>query len=107
MAEEALLVFSTFASADEAKEIARTIVTARIAACANVLPQMESIYRWKDTVETSHETLVLFKTTIGKYQALEDKLLSLHKYEIPEIIAVPLQTGLPAYLNWIEQTCSK
>lgn len=107
MAEEALLVFSTFASVEEAKEIARTIVSAGIAACANVLPRMESIYRWKDTVEMSNETLVLFKTTIGKYQALEDKLLSLHKYDIPEIIAIPLHTGLPAYLHWIEESCSK
>lgn len=107
MAEEALLVFSTFPSAEEAKEIARIIVTAEIAACANILPQMESIYRWKDTVETNTETLVLFKTTIGKYQALEDKLLSLHKYEIPEIIAIPLHTGLPTYLRWIEESCSK
>jgi periplasmic divalent cation tolerance protein len=105
MAEEALIVFSTFGTADEARRVARILVEERLAACANFLPQVESIYRWKGKIETSAETLVLFKTTIDRYWQLEPRLRELHSYEIPEIIAIRAHVGLPAYMRWIDESC--
>jgi|tagenome__1003787_1003787.scaffolds.fasta_scaffold19509550_2 periplasmic divalent cation tolerance protein len=94
------LVFSTFPDDKTARRIATELVTGRFAACANVLPHIESIYRWQDKVETAEETLVLFKLAASRYQEFESKLKSLHPYDVPEIIAVELTNGLPAYLQW-------
>ena len=105
MAEEVLLVISTFADAEEARRIARTVVEEQLAACANIFPQIESIYRWKGNVETAAEALVLMKTTIGRYQALEERVKSLHSYEVPEIVCFRVSDGLPAYLDWVTQSC--
>lgn len=105
MAENALLVLSTFGTADEARRISRTLVEERLVACANLIPQVESIYRWKGEVETSAEIMVVFKTTTDRYDQVEDRIRELHPYEVPEIIAVRLQAGLPAYLTWVDQSC--
>lgn len=104
MAQEALIVFSMFPDADAARRIARVLVEERLAACANIFPQIESIYRWKGKIEETREVLLLIKTTIGKYQQLEQRIRALHSYEVPEIIALRLHDGLPDYLNWIEQS---
>ena len=104
MSEEALLVFSTFPDAETARKIGRVLVGEKFAACVNLLPQIESIYRWKGAVETSSEVLAVIKTTIGKYQQLEQRIRTLHPYQVPEIIALRLHDGLPDYLNWIEQS---
>lgn len=106
MAEEALLVLSTVPDIELARQIARTLVEERLAACGNILPQVESIYRWQEKVETSNEVLLMLKTTIGRYQALEERLRGLHPYEVPEIICVSLYSGLPAYLTWVSESCS-
>lgn len=105
MAEDALLVLSTFGTVDEARKVARTIVEEHLAACGNLIPSVESIYQWKGNVETSAETLVLFKTTTDRYWQLETRIRELHSYETPEIIAVRLHAGLPAYLRWIDESC--
>lgn len=105
MADEALLVLSTFGSTDEARRVARTLVEECHAACANLLPQVESIYRWKGEVETAVETLVLFKTTKDSYWQFEARLRELHSYEVPEIVAVNIDSGLPAYLRWVDESC--
>ncbi|MEA3186801.1 MAG: periplasmic divalent cation tolerance protein, partial [Chthoniobacter sp.] len=76
----------------------------KLAACVNLLPEIESIYRWKGKIEAATETLALIKTTIGKYQQLEQRIRALHPYEVPEIIALRPHDGLPDYLNWIEQS---
>lgn len=107
MAEEVLLVLSTFPTADAARETARRAVDGGLAACANILPAVESIYRWKEKVESASEALVFFKTTIGKYQALEDQIRAHHSSEIPEVISLQLTSGLPDYLNWIAQSCGE
>ena len=78
----------------------------RCAACANILPSIESIYWWGKEVENATETLVLFKTSADRYEALESTLRQLHPYEVPEIIAVPLTAGLPAYLSWVTENCA-
>ena len=105
MAEDALLVLSTFGTADEARGVGRTLVEEHLVACANLVPAVESIYWWKGKVETSGETLVLFKTTIDRYWQVEARIRELHSYETPEIIALRIHAGLPAYLRWIDESC--
>src|SRR5438874_13390226 len=98
MAEEALLVLSTFPDLESARRVGRTLVEEKLAACVNIMPQIESIYRWQGNVETSGEALALIKTTIGKYRQLEERIRALHSYEVPEIVALRLHDGLPDYL---------
>ena len=105
MPEETLLVFSTFADAATARNAAFKLVGERLAACANIVPQIESIYRWQGKVETANEVFVIFKTTHGRYQQLENRLRELHPYEVPEIVQIQIRDGLPAYLNWIVESC--
>ncbi|MDQ3566366.1 MAG: divalent-cation tolerance protein CutA [Pseudomonadota bacterium] len=105
MPSDVLLVLSNFPGVDEARRVARTLVEEHLVACANLLPQGESIYRWQGAVETANETLVLFKTTAECYARVESRIKDLHSYELPEIIAVPLQSGLPAYLRWVGESC--
>ena len=101
MAEEVLLAFSTFPDIETARRIARQLVTENFAACANIIPAIESIYRWQGKVEQGNETLVLFKTSAARYAAFQDKLKSLHPYDVPEIIACPVGEALPEYLRWV------
>ena len=106
MADEVLLVLSTFPDAATARRVGRELVEQRCAACANILPQVESIYWWEKKVESANEALVLFKTTADRYAALETTLRQLHPYDVPEIIALPLEGGLPDYLKWVAESCS-
>ena len=101
MAEEVFLAFSTFPDIETARRIARELVTENFAACANIIPAIESIYRWQGRVEEGAETLVLFKTTAARSAAFQAKLKSLHPYEVPEIIFIPVTAGLPEYLCWV------
>lgn len=96
-----LLVFSTFPAVGIARETARVLVGEHLAACANVLPGVTSIYVWQGEQNENEEVLVLFKTRREVYPALEARLKSLHPYEAPEIVAVDLAAGLPAYLAWV------
>ncbi len=105
MADEALLVLSTFPDAATARRIARELVEKKCAACANLLPPVESIYWWEGKVETGNETLAFFKTTASRYEALETSLRQLHPYDVPEIIALPIAQGLPEYLRWVSENC--
>ena len=94
MAEKVLLALSTFPDAEIARRISNQLVSERFAACANILPSIESIYRWKDKIESGNETLVLFKLSEDRQSAFQDKLRSLHPYDVPEIIFVPVASGL-------------
>ena len=105
MADEVLLVLSTFPDVATARRIGRQLVEEKCAACANILPPVESIYWWEKKVETANETLVLFKTSAVRYAALENTLRQLHPYEVPEIIALPVERGLPDYLRWVSENC--
>ena len=100
MPEQIRLAFSTFPDRETAVRIANELVEARFAACANILPAVQSIYRWQEKLETAEETLVLFKLAATRYADFESKLKSLHPYDVPEIIAVDVANGLPAYLQW-------
>jgi periplasmic divalent cation tolerance protein len=106
MSEDALLACSTFPEIDTARRIARQLVTENLAACTNIIPAVESIYRWQDKIESAHETLVFFKTTTARYAVFEDRLKSLHPYEVPEIICLRIADGLPEYLRWVCAGCS-
>jgi periplasmic divalent cation tolerance protein len=101
MANEILLAFCTFPDPETARRIARELVEERLAACGNVLPQIHSVYRWQGKVESSDEALALFKLSASRYAEFEAKLRSLHPYEVPEIIACPIEQALPEYLGWV------
>ena len=107
MGEQALLAFSTFPDAETARKIVRKIVQARLAACGNIVPQIESIYRWEGKLESSGEALALFKVATEHYREFEEKLNALHPYDVPEIICVKIEKGLPAYLRWVAQSCAQ
>ena len=102
MAEEVLVVLTTWPDAERARAAARTLVEEKLAACANLIPGVESIYRWQGAVETNAEVMVVLKTTIGRYPMLENRIRALHSYEVPEIVALRVADGLPAYLRWVE-----
>jgi periplasmic divalent cation tolerance protein len=105
MVEKILLAFSTFPDAETARRISNQLVTENFAACANILPAIESIYRWKEKIETGSETLVLFKLSEDRQSAFQEKLRLLHPYEVPEIIFVPVSSGLPEYVRWVADNC--
>jgi periplasmic divalent cation tolerance protein len=107
MAEKIVLALSTFPDPETAREISNQLMSGSFAACANILPAIESIYRWKGEIETGNETLVLFKLSENQQSAFQDKLRSLHPYDIPEIIFVPVAGGLPDYLEWVSENCGQ
>ncbi|HEY8554248.1 MAG TPA: divalent-cation tolerance protein CutA [Burkholderiales bacterium] len=100
-AESPLLAFTTCPDVESARRIARSLVESRLAACVNVLPAMQSIYRWKGKVEEASEHLLIMKVSRTNYGNLEQRIRELHPYELPEIVAVSIDAGLPAYLAWI------
>jgi periplasmic divalent cation tolerance protein len=105
MAEEVFLVLSTFPDAATARRIARQLLEERCAACANILPAVESIYWWENKLEQASETLVFFKTSTDRFAALQTTLRRLHPYEVPEILAFRVVDGLPEYLRWVQESC--
>ena len=105
MSEKILLALSTFPDRATAQRISNQLVTEKFAACANILPDIESIYRWKEKVETGNETLVFFKLSEDRQSDFQNKLRSLHPYEVPEIIFIPISSGLPEYLRWVTENC--
>ena len=100
-----MLALSTFPDAEIARRISNQLVSERFTACANIFPSVESIYRWKGKLESGNETLVFFKVSEGRQSAFQDKLRSLHPYDVPEIIFVPVASGLQEYLHWVSENC--
>jgi periplasmic divalent cation tolerance protein len=98
------LILSTASSKDEAQEIARALVDRRLAACVNIVGPIESIYRWKGLVEDSQEFLMLIKTQSDRFESVREAIRGLHSYETPEVIQLPIEDGLPAYLHWISES---
>src|SRR5437868_5493206 len=97
----ALLVLSNFPDRESAERVAVLLVEQRLAACVNVLAPCRSVYRWKDAVQREDEHPVLIKTTAERYPALEKALQAAHPYDLPEIVALPMERGLPEYLSWV------
>ena len=105
MAAKILLALSTFPDLETARRISNQLVTEKFAACANILPAVESIYRWKGKIETASEAIVFFKTTPDRQTAFQEKLRSLHPYDVPEIIFMSVTDGLPEYVRWVIESC--
>ena len=95
------IVLSTAGSVEEARKIARHLVENQLAACVNIVPEIESIYRWQGKVESSSEWLLLIKTSSGKVPSVEDAIRELHSYDLPECIAIAIDGGSSEYLDWI------
>src|SRR6185436_12124756 len=97
----AIVVFMTAANGEEASRLAEMLVGAHLAACVQILPEMESVYRWQGNIERQTEILLIAKTTRSKFDELEREVRALHSYETPEIIALPLIAGSHPYLEWL------
>ena len=107
MPEKILLALSTFPDAEIARRISNQLVSERFAACANISSPVESIYRWKEKIESGNEIFVFFKVSEDRQSAFQDKLRSLHPYDVPEIIFVPVASGLLEYLQWVSENCGQ
>ena len=101
-----IVVLSTCDSEDQARQIARRLVEKRLAACVNVAPRIRSIYRWQGKIEEVTEHLLLIKSRRGLFEQLRDELQRIHSYEVPEVVALPVEDGAEAYLNWLDQELS-
>ena len=98
------IVLTTAGSQEEARKIARALVERRLAACVNIIPQVESIYRWQAKVEDAHEWLLLIKTTTAAFERVRDAIRELHSYDLPECISFSVENGGSAYLEWISES---
>ena len=98
---QVLVILVTVVSQEEAVRIGEGMVNAKLAACANIIPGIQSIYRWKGKVVKAQEVLLILKSTKPRYRALEKAIKVMHTYETPEIIALPVTEGLDRYLGWV------
>jgi len=103
VSSDAIVVFITAANGEEATRLADMLVGAHLAACVQILPEMESVYRWQGKIERQSEVLLIAKTMRGKFDELEREVRALHSYDTPEIVAVPIVTGSAPYLEWLNQ----
>lgn len=99
-----LLVFSTFPDIEKARQIGTSLVESQLAACVNLIPAVESIYRWQGKVETSSEVLAIFKTTSAAWSEFEARLKALHPYDVPEIVAVEAEHVSAGYAAWVGES---
>ena len=100
-AGQVLVILVTVVNQEEAVRIGEQLVNAKLAACASVVPGIQSIYRWKGKVTKAREVLLILKSTKPRYRALEKAIKALHTYEIPEIIALQVKEGLDRYIGWV------
>jgi periplasmic divalent cation tolerance protein len=98
---EPLIVFMTAANGEEATRLAEMLVGSQLAACVQILPAMESVYRWQGQVERQSEVLLIAKTTVASFAEFEREVRALHSYDTPEIVAVPITEGSSSYLKWL------
>lgn len=99
--DDAIVVFITAPNGEEATRLADLLIGAHLAACVQILPEMESVYRWEGKIERQSEILLIAKTTTAKFAELEREVRALHSYETPEIVAVPIVAGSSPYLAWL------
>jgi periplasmic divalent cation tolerance protein len=104
MPTEPIVVFITAANGEEAARLAEMLVGARLAACVQILPEMESVYRWEGKIERQPEVLILVKSTREKFAELEREVRAIHSYETPEIVAVPILEVSAPYLAWLNES---
>jgi periplasmic divalent cation tolerance protein len=101
MIDNVLIVLTNCPDAEVADRLARTLVEQRLAACVNRLPAVNSVYRWQGAVERAIEVPLLIKSTRERLPEIQEVIRALHPYEVPEIVAIPVVAGLPAYLRWV------
>ncbi|MCH8493733.1 MAG: divalent-cation tolerance protein CutA [Idiomarina sp.] len=99
---EAYVVLCTAPDNATAQQLAEYVVNKQLAACVNILPQVQSVYRWQGEVQSDTEWLLVIKTSAAGYSKLEQAIAAQHPYDVPEIIALPISNGLPAYLSWLQ-----
>ncbi len=104
---DALIVLTTWPASTDAAPFAATLVEERLAACVNVLPEMESTYRWRGGVERDRERQVIIKTTRASLDALTARIRALHPYEVPELLVIPVAAGSEAYLTWLAESVQR
>jgi periplasmic divalent cation tolerance protein len=102
MSTDYQIVLCTCPDKDSAEKIACLLVENNLAACVNIVPNITSVYRWQEQIERTEEFLLIIKTRQDAYSALESTIKKHHPYEVPEIIAITIERGLPEYLNWID-----
>jgi len=102
--ENEIVIFITAPNEDEAVRIARSLVEAHLAACANIVRNIRSIYTWQGSVQDDTEVLMVVKTRKGLFEAVSARVRELHSYDVPEIIALPIIDGSPDYLNWLRES---
>lgn len=96
-----IVIFSTASSPEEAKKIGQTLVEEGLVACGNIIPSIESIFKWQNKLCTEREVLMVFKTKADNFDAVEKRIKQLHSYEVPEVIAIPIIQGSKQYLDWV------
>ncbi|MGQ9617798.1 MAG: divalent-cation tolerance protein CutA [Candidatus Aminicenantia bacterium] len=100
---EFILVITTIPDAEKGEEIAKKLVEERVSACVTVIPAYASFYWWEEKIERQQEFILFIKTKSSLYEKLENMILSLHPYTLPEIIAIPIVEGSKSYLNWLKK----
>ncbi len=100
---KSIVVLITAPSSDEAVKIAKALVEERLAACANIIRDIRSVFRWEGKIEDDSEVLIVLKTREALFEDLEKRVRELHSYSVPEVIALPIVKGSEAYLNWLEE----
>jgi periplasmic divalent cation tolerance protein len=100
-------VYITTSSPDEARLIGRALVDERLAACANIIPGMESVYRWKGQIQQDKETILIAKTNCDSLHALESRVKQLHSYDVPCIVGIPIEKGNQQYYDWLAEQLQK
>ena len=102
-----IVVFITAPTRDEARALADRLVETQLAACVQILPEMESVYRWQGKVERQPEHLLLAKTTAGRFAELEREVRAMHSYDTPEIVSFPITRSSADYLRWLEESVTR
>jgi periplasmic divalent cation tolerance protein len=102
-----LIVVSNFPADFDVAALLRGLLECRLVACGNILPAVQSIFRWQGAIESALESTLVLKTTADRYPDVEAALLAAHPYDVPEILALPVSGGLPAYLAWVQQESRK
>ena len=104
MVMDCVMVWTTIGNSTDGQSLALTLVEERLAACVNVMGEMDSVYRWDGGIETGRERQVLMKTTMNRIPALQARLQQLHDYDLPEFIVMPIVGGSDAYLQWVRES---
>ena len=96
-----IMIYATYASAEEAQKISKTLVEERLVACANIMPGHQSLYWWEGKVEEGQEVAVIYKTRAERFDEVKERILALHSYDVPCIVSWPIEQGHEAFLDWI------